>query len=130
MKFVTVLLSCQTKEVKIVQYTDDRILYSNTPFNPIKILTFPGITGIEHHPTKSKWIKQKEWEIPLKFLGLKYYPNQLLPIENRPEGLLTTDTRTPKDYSFHLEGLILHAAEYDEVYESRKLPPPGTSLIS
>lgn len=112
------LLNRQTSTVKIVQYADDGIIYSNEPFNPSDILKFPRISGIEHHPTKSKWIRRNDWESPLKFLGLKYYPNSLLPTEDRPEGLLTTDTRTPKEYSFRLEGLIMRAAEYDEVYEN------------
>lgn len=69
---------------KILMYADDGILYAISPDVEItEILKFPPESGIEIHPTKSKWVKRfsnplwyptGEWLSPLKFLGVLFIP--------------------------------------------------------
>lgn len=44
-------------QIDVLQYADDGILYSDTPFDPKSILSFPQ-SGITANWSKSAWIKE------------------------------------------------------------------------
>lgn len=113
-----------TPHCRVVQYADDGILYSSSPFDPSVVLHFPWESGIEINTTKSGWVRHGGvWLRDLKFLGKVYKGKDPTGPVNQG-GSLHNSTRVPRDYTFTNYDMILQAAQYDWDYaiQNRKFP--------